>query len=744
MRLVIISNRLPFTVSQEKERITFSPSVGGLATGIRTYLDGYGDKAPPGTPPLWIGWPGITGSAAQQSEISALALRDHSAFPVFIPKHTMDKFYHGFCNKTIWPLFHYFPSLTVYDPELWEQYKQVNLLFFEAALQVIQPDDTIWVHDYQMMLLPALLHKRYPKLAIGFFLHIPFPSFELFRQLPKAWRTELLNGILGADLVGFHTYDYTQYFLRCVTRILGHEHNLGRVVTQRKVTRVDTFPMGIDFDRFAASTDIPEVVKARTRFSRSVGNTKSILSVDRLDYSKGIANRLLGFDRFLATHKQWHGRISLIMIVVPSREAVDKYQNMKRQIDELVGEINGKYGTLDWSPVKYQYRSLPFSNLVALYSMSDIALVTPLRDGMNLVAKEYLASRTDNTGVLILSEMAGVSRELGEAILINPNSIQEIADAIAAALDMPIEEQIQRNTAMRTRLHQYTVSRWAGEFLTELAETRNEQNDFELQILTVDKRSRIVRAFHEAQRALLLLDYDGTLAPFTDAAHLAAPSDFVVSLLRKLSSDTHCEICIISGRDRQTLQRWLGDLPVGLVAEHGAWSMFKNEDWQLAQQIRSDWKVKILPILDRFVNRLTGSYIEEKEYSLVWHYRPCDPDLAALRAAELADSLVQLTANINLQVVPGNKVVEVRISGVNKGMAATQWIRREPFDFIMAVGDDWTDEDMFDVLPADAFSIRVGMSRTRAKFNVPLQSDIISLLSAMTGTAAPLPMKENR
>jgi trehalose 6-phosphate synthase/phosphatase len=416
---------------------------------------------------------------------------------------------------------------------------------------------------------------------------------------------------------------------------------------------------------------------------------------------------------------------------------------MKRQIDELVGEINGKYGTLEWTPVTYQYRSLPFSSLAALYNISDIALVTPLRDGMNLIAKEYLATRTDNTGVLILSEMAGASRELGEAIIINPNSVQEIADAISTALDMPREEQIRRNTVMRERLSQYSVNHWAKEFLTELSTIKQDQYGYEMQLLSAEKQTELLHAFKNAHRALLLLDYDGTLVPFSDFADLATPSSVVTDIISKLSVDSRIDLCIISGRDRQTLQRWFGNLSVGLVAEHGVWRKEPNEEWLFSQHARNDWKVKVLPILTMFVNRLPHSYIEDKEFSLAWHYRSSDQGLAELRAAELVDSLVHMTANIDVQILHGNKVIEIRNAGINKGLAAMHWVNQNDYDFIMAIGDDWTDEDMFSTLPQKAFTIRVGMVRSHARFNLHSHKEVITLLSSMLNTSEMKERKEN-
>jgi trehalose 6-phosphate synthase/phosphatase len=331
-------------------------------------------------------------------------------------------------------------------------------------------------------------------------------------MLPARWRDVILEGMLRADLIGFHTHDYVRYFLRCVLRILGHDHTLGRIRVRDHLAEVDAFPMGIDYDRFRDAALKPENVEKREALRATVGGRKMIVSVDRLDYSKGIAHRLRGYEHFLKTCPHWHKKVVLALVLVPSREGVDQYQSMKRQIDEAIGRINGRYGSLDWTPISYQYTSLPFDDLVAFYAAGDVALVTPLRDGMNLVAKEYVACCVDERGVLILSEMAGASHELGEAITINPATREEVAQALETALEMPPDEQARRLRTMQERLRRHNVQRWAGEFLSRLANVREEQKRFTSGIIGPDDRARLVEHYHGARKRLLLLDYDGTRA----------------------------------------------------------------------------------------------------------------------------------------------------------------------------------------------------------------------------------------
>ena len=727
-RLIIVSNRLPFTITQEQGELKFTESVGGLATGLRTFLASLPDPQSPVSEHVWVGWPGGTVDDALKSAVRKKALSEYRSFPVFLSEQDIDNFYQGFCNKTIWPLFHSFPGNVQYDREYWNQYKKVNEAFCDALQDLIQVGDLVWVHDYHLTLLPALLRARFPLTPIGFFLHIPFPTFEIFRLLPGTWRREILEGILGANQIGFHTYDYMQDFLRCTLRILGYENNMGEVFLNDRLIRVGSFPMGIDFQKFHSAASSPEVEREKEELLRSLGTSKVILSVARLDYSKGILNRLKGFETLLEESEHLRGAVTLIAVVVPSRIGVEDYELMKKQIEELVGNINGRFGGVSWTPIIYQFRSLPFHSLVAMYAVSNIALVTPLRDGMNLIAKEYVASRPDKTGVLILSEMAGAAKELGEAILINPNYREEIAQALREALEMPEEEQIRRNQIMQIRLRRYNVTRWATDIINELINvTRREETVF-ANLITPPKRAELLHRYHDASRRLIFLDYDGTLVSYTRRPSLATPPEEVLKILRSLGEKGKNTVILISGRRKSELENWFGTLPIGIVAEHGALIKEKGSEWKMLKPLMVDWKPKIIPILEGYADRFPGSSVEEKEYSVVWHYRGTDPEQGKLAAMELTDDLHRFTANIDLQVLQGQKNIEVRNTGINKGTAAAYWLSNEHYGFVMGIGDDLTDEDLFTALPADAYSIRVGIGRTQARLSLRSPKEVIQLL----------------
>ncbi len=735
-RLVIVSNRLPFNTQIENGTLQFTGSAGGVATGLSSYLAGLHQQSSPPNEYLWIGWPGATIDVAFEEQLRAEVLNQYTSHPVFLTQEEMDQFYFGFCNKTIWPLFHYFPSYTVYQEKMWQQYEHVNEVFCKSVLEVVQPDDLVWVHDYHLMLLPRLLKQRAPTLQVGFFLHIPFPSFEIFRLLPGKWRRDILDGLLGADLVGFHTFEYTQHFLQCVLRILGHEHNMGQILTSDRVVKVETFPMGIDYEKFAQAAVAPDVLREQESLRATLGNAKVILSVDRLDYTKGILNRLEAFEILLETNPDWRGKVVLIMNVVPSRIGVDQYDLMKRHIEEQVGKINGRFGGVEWTPVIYLYRNTPFETLVAQYAISDVALVTPLRDGMNLVAKEYVATRTEGTGVLILSEMAGAVKELGEAITINPNNREEIADAMRQSLDVSLEEQKSRMHMMQYRLRRYNVNRWAQDFVQELVRMEQVQSKFCAKLLTASSRNRLIDDYRQSTRRLLLLDYDGTLTPIVRHPSMARPTEDILQLLRGLADVQGSTVVLVSGRDRNTLDQWFGTLPIGLAAEHGTWIREAGEEWTMLKQLTNDWKTQIRSILDMYTDRLPGAMLEEKNYSLAWHYRGADPEQGQMLARELTDHLVTFTANIDLQIMRGHKVIEVRVAGVNKGSAGQRLLAKDSFDFVLSIGDDWTDEDMFGALPESAYSIRVGMANTRARFNLRNPREVLRLLEALLKASA--------
>ena len=721
-RTIIISNRLPVTVVKNGNKIEYIESIGGLSTGLKTYHKD-GDS-------VWIGWPGIAEDELTEEDkesIKEVLLRDFQCFPVFLSEEEMDTYYYGFSNATIWPLFHYFTSKTIYQEENWLSYKRVNEKFYKCAEGFFREDALVWVHDYQLMLLPNLIKENYPEIHVGFFLHIPFPSFEIFRLL--IWREEILVGLLGSDIIGFHTHDYVRHFLNSTRRILGTEDNLNNIDYEGRRIFVDAFPMGVDYQRFSSDPGDVELCQELTQLEDK-GDMKLILSVDRLDYTKGIPERIYAFKKFLMLYPEYIEKVRFILIVAPSREIIEAYDDLLREIKEGVSETNGEFGTLNWMPIWFFFRSFSQEDLINFYRNSDVLLVTPLRDGMNLVAKEYLASRVDYKGMVVLSETAGAASQLVESVIVNPNDLEQIARGIKYALDMPIEEKVARNKAMCKRIKEYNVNFWADEFVHALKRkvaenmSKSPETRLEKQVPLLEKN------YIEANKRIIFLDYDGTLVGFKPIPEQAYPDPELLEDLEILASDPKNTVIITSGRDRKILEDWLGQIPnIHLVASHGLWHREPHEkSWKKVTVVSNRWKKSILPILDLYTDHMPGAFVEEKEYSLVLHYRQCDPDMVSMKINELRETLQGMINTSNLELQEGNKVLEVKDNKVNKGQTAATLLSEGIYDFIFGVGDDTTDESLFSVLPRNAYSVRIGLNKTGANYRLKSWKSMRSIL----------------
>lgn len=725
-KIIIVSNRLPVSVSRQNGKLVFTPSPGGLATAVSSVNTDNADM-------VWIGWPGISSDELKPGDRAVIIrkLRRSGCYPIFMTEAQVANFYEGYSNDTIWPMFHYFQSLAKFKPEYWQAYKEVNELFSKAIINQADGQTLIWVHDYHLMLLPKLLRDSLPSSAIGYFLHIPFPSYEIFRLLPN--RQEILEGLLGADLIGFHIHDYARHFLTSTLRIAGQESNHGSIVLSDRLVKVEAFPIGIDYKKFkAATTDLTTLAEIKI-LQDHYRNKKIIISVDRLDYSKGILKRLEAFERFLNTFPKYHKKVVLVVIAVPSRTEVETYKDLRDMIEKTVSRINGTFASVDWTPISYQFQNLPFNQLVALYAMADVALVTPTRDGMNLVAKEFVASHQKRPGVLILSEMTGAVDELPEATLINPNDIGSMVAAIKTALTMPKWEQRQRLSIMQKRLSRYTVQRWAADFIEQLTQTKSVQPNYQRNVLTSEIRQKIILKCNAAKERLIILDYDGTLHEMVSSPEPrhSSPPKALRRLLQRLAGKPRTKICIMSGRPRDVLESWFGDMNISLIAEHGAWVKDDGE-WSQAEFSFQKHKKGLLAIMERFTERTPGAVIEEKEFGLVWHYRNVLPELGHTRSTGLEHELNKATANSALAIYSGHKIIEIKPRSINKGAACLELLAMHPADFIMAIGDDYTDEAMFEVLPDEAYSIKVGIGKTFANYQVAEVDQVLKLLRRIT------------
>jgi trehalose 6-phosphate synthase/phosphatase len=728
-RVLIVANRLPVTVKATESGVEVQKSSGGLATGLLRPHDQSGG--------LWIGWSGAPEhlTAAQQSELDQqLTAMRLVAVPLTTDQVT--RYYEGFSNGVLWPLFHYLLDQVPLHVRDWDAYVEVNERFADIVAQHYHPGDLIWVHDYQLFLLPALLRQRLPEAKIGFFLHIPFPSEELFRTLPE--RDRLLRGLLGADLVGFHTPAYLRHFAASLTQ-LGLTVDIDRVHLTDREVRLGVFPMGIDAASFSSLAE-DSAVQAEVMALRADESVRLIVGVDRLDYTKGIPRRLLSYERMLQAHPELRERVRLVQVAVPSRTGVEAYQEFRALVEGLVGRINGDFGTPRWTPVHYIYRSLSEAELVALYRAADVMLVTPLRDGMNLVAKEFVASRTDGDGVLVLSEFAGASWELPEAIQVNPYDVDGMAESTYRALMMDPEERRTRLAPLRLRVATYDVHRWAATFLEQLETlTQRVATPVHAPGGGAAARHALLERLGETEELLALLDYDGTLVPYTSTPELARPDAALLELLEGLARRPKTEVHVVSGRTREALERWLGDLPVALHAEHGFWSRLPDgSTWVAASDVTGEWREPALAILRDITARTPGSLIEVKSVALAWHYRMADQEAGARRANELRLHLGQLLSNQPVEIIAGHKVLEIRPYGINKGRIMPPFSAdRLASTTVLAIGDDRTDEDLFAAVPTDAVTIRVGPGPTRARFRLESVVAVRVLLRSLIEAEVP-------
>jgi trehalose 6-phosphate synthase/phosphatase len=459
-RLIVISNRAPIRVVHEGGRERIEPTVGGVGSTFLRLLEHHGG--------LWIAWSG--------GQKTPPRLRLPASDPRFalifasLSERDVSNYYYGMCNRGLWPLMHYMISNCHFSTAYWNQYQNVNRMFAGMAAAEALPGDHVWVQDFHLALVPQMLREQRPRLPIGIFWHVPFPPEQLFRILP--WRGELLSGMLGADLIGFHTSAYVKHFLDCCERVMGLsvDRESSEVIVDQRRVRVGAFPLGIPSDFFASLAGSERVRERAERIRRALRSQIVVLGVDRLDYTKGIIERLAGFERFLENNPAYHRRVALVLIAVPSRTKVADYALLKRQLDEQIGRVVGRFSSEGWVPIRYLYTQFNAEELVAYYQAADIALLTPLRDGMNLVAKEFVASHLSDDAVLILSEFAGAAEELTQALLVNPYDIDALARSLRQAIDMDPAEKADRLRAMRATIDANDLEYWSAKFLRALTE----------------------------------------------------------------------------------------------------------------------------------------------------------------------------------------------------------------------------------------------------------------------------------
>jgi trehalose 6-phosphate synthase/phosphatase len=685
-RLVVLSNRLPYTVRKGRNGTEVERSSGGLVAALGPAMSRHG-----GT---WIGWPGGTldvGGRLPTPDGYELA-------PIALSAQEVRLYYHGLSNRTLWPLLHSFPTRMELDRDEWLAYEAVNERFAERAAGLVDAGSLVWIHDYQLMRAASPLRRARPDARIAFFLHVPFPPHDTFRILP--WDREILRGLLACDLVGFHSPGYAANFMDCAERTLGLRVDRERGVVEHgeRTVAVGAFPLGIDYVEV-------EVRAAAAEPLAGAGTERLVLGVDRLDYTKGIPERIRAFVRFLELHPEHVGNVVLLQIAEPSRGEVPEYQRLKREVDELVGAVNGRFGTASWTPIRYLNRSVGPDELASLYREAAVALVTPLRDGMNLVAKEYVASQVGEPGVLILSKLAGAAETMREALQVNPYNVDAVAECLHQGLGMEAVERSARMRALRYRERQHDVHAWLRDFLHAA------RSPARIRPVGEDDVEAWLGREVAGRPLALFLDFDGTLAPIVDHPSDAGLSPSMEAALAACASRADTEVAIVSGRAIGDVRARVAVPDIAFAGNHGLeveaagiprfehpdLSHFSERSRQLADELRKETE--------------PGAWVEEKGASLTVHYRQADLD----RHAGIAERAEKTIRAAGYQARDALCAVEARPPiGWDKGRAVLYLLReRHGVDWserlrVVYVGDDDTDEDAFRLLLGLGVTFRVG------------------------------------
>lgn len=719
-KLIIVSNRLPVSVKKVDGELEFSASIGGLSTALSSFTAGNAS--------LWIGWPGIANEELTDAERARVTaeLRKRGCLPIFLTKRQIDLFYNGYSNSVLWPLFHYLDVVEGDTEANWRMYQEVNRLYAEVTHAHCTAKDTVWVHDYQLLLMPEMLRVSRPDGKLGFFLHIPFPDpAHLFSTAHGA---DLLKGMLGADLVGVHTPSYAENFLACCECAGLGIVRTNKVALVNRVVRVTDFPISIDYDKFARATRTRAVAVEYKKLQWKYRGRKVILMSDRLDPTKGLVERLTAYQALLRTHPELHKKVVMAMIAMPSRGEIAAYQTLRTKVEQLVSDIDREFAQPGWKPIDAIFNPIPFEQYAALYRRADVAFIAPIKDGMNLVAKEFLASATKHDGVLVLSETAGAAEELKDAIMVNPARPTTLVDGLQKALTMPRSELRRRTANMQRHIKHFNVNRWVESFIDTLEKPVATPSLHRTRTMTTAIRQSIVADYHQATRRLIMLDYDGTLQPYAAKPSLASPDKRVLDMIARLSGDNSNDVVIISGRHKTDLQNWFGRLNVGLAAEHGALYRRKGgRNWHRTFEHDTAWKAKVGALLDRYAGEVPGALVEHKEIAEVWHYRNVSPYNTQKYLVILRRLLKPIARRYDLVLKDGHKILEIKPREAHKGRISQEWLIHD-HDFVLCIGDDTTDEDMFEAVPPDSYTIKVGPGRSAANYRLPGVSAVYALL----------------
>jgi trehalose 6-phosphate synthase/phosphatase len=711
---IFVSNRLPFNINSKTGAL--QRGSGGLVSAlIGVHLD---------EPFFWLGFETDAKVADQLSSKAGDVNKNLRLKPVLLDKKLYSGYYDGFCNDVLWPLFHYESNNVFFRKKDWQSYKDANRIMAEAILKEAVSGDTVWLHDFHFMLLPGMLKEADPSLKIGFFLHTPFPSSEIFRQLPV--REEVLKSMIQCDLIGFHEHSYLKHFATTIKALLGIDSGVYTADLGEHTLKMGVYPISIDIDEMREKASAPKIAELADKFRRKIKSNFLILGVDRLDYTKGIELKLRGFSRLLEKYPELRGQVNLLQVAVPTRTNVPSYMKLRQEIEQLVGAINGEYGQPGYVPVQYMFRSISEADLLALYRRSECVLITSKRDGMNLVAMEYAVCQSMATpGLIALSEFAGAASLLAQALFLNPWDEDSIANALYRAYTMPLDERKARLEGLNSILSKYSATQWAESFLGELEKkttTLIRRGTKQISERS-DSLREISRKIAQGGEKILILDYDGTLVSLQNRPMAAVlPSD-IKALLEDLS--TVFKVYIISGRPKEFLESQFTEDNLTLVAEHGAYSKKPNEDWKthITSDIQS-WLPEAKKAMDEYARRVPLSFVETKNAAVVWHFRQSPPAFGEYQAKKLDEELQVGLANKPVSVTFGSKIVEARATECNKGNFVRSLLESAPDSTLICIGDDITDEDMFKQLNSDHISIKVGPGHTVAQYRLNDQPDV--------------------
>jgi trehalose 6-phosphate synthase/phosphatase len=720
-KIILVSNRLPVEIDFSSPQHDLKPTAGGLATSLQKILKTYSES-------VWIGYPGDLSELEDRTKIKILnKLITRKLIPVELDNETHKKYYEDYSNKLIWPLFHYLIETIPLKISGWSEYQKANQKFADKIIEYFEPGDLVWIQDYHLFLVPAYLRKALSDVKIGFFLHIPFPSSEIFRILPN--REDILEGLLGADLVGFHTYSYQRNFTSSVMRLLGLEYQPEGFYFKGNYSRAGVFPISIDLEDFQDKAIKPEIIEKVKAIKTE--KLKIILGIDRMDYTKGIPRRLLSIERFFEKYPQYIGKVKFIQVGVPTRSGVDSYVRYRRLVFELVGRINGKYSNPDFVPIHFIHRSVSKEELIALYKSADIMLVTPIRDGMNLVAKEYVICKGKQEGILILSEYAGAVSELQEALVVNPFHIEEVSDSIRQGLEMDSSEKIERMTTMYERIEKYDMNHWGKSFLDNLNSQPSRKKSLRIFLKAEILFERIRQNIKS--KLIILSDFDGTLVGFKkNPAQVGIDSD-LSSLLEALKKNKRIEMHILSGRPSSYLQKIFPDNWIRLHSDHGLFSRDSNGEWITNYGLDLSWKEELKELLIGFSDLTPGSFVEDKQASLVWHYRNSEIEISSQQLREIKIHFLQMFSNRPVSMIQGNKAIEFRMQGISKANIVGKLLNHKTAEeTILSMGDDHSDGEIFSNYESKITFVAVGDMILNCDYRVHDYNEIRNLLKLIS------------